>query len=108
MVLSETGGSAPLVGEGGARGILVPNPLGDPLAVGRVEIGAAPGERRRENEEALAAAMIRVAEERSGWREKSDGIRAWAREEVSPWRMASRYLEILRSVAASPIGRGGL
>lgn len=103
VVLSETGGSAALVGGGGARGILVANPLGDPLDVRQAGIGAAPGERGRENEDELAAAMIRVAGERPAWRAQADDIRAWAREEVSPGRMASRYVEILEAVAASPI-----
>ncbi len=100
LVLSETGGSAALIGADGARGRLVPNPCGDPLSVDLSAVGAPPAGPLRANEEALGAALVDVTEGRPGWRERSEEIRGWARRELAPGVIARRYADILAAVAA--------
>lgn len=119
LAMSETGGSRALVGavgdgaaaDGvafrgrgslGERGIVVPNPWGDPLTVDARGIAGVDGETRRLNVEALAEAMVVLVNDADGWRSRRGAIQAWARQEVAPGVIARRYAAILAEVA----GRG--
>ena len=99
VIVSDAGGSAGIVGADGARGILVPNPLGDPLSVRQEALARIVEAGSQENEEAMAEAMAALVAARDDWRERRDAIRSWARSEVAPDVLASRYLAILRQAA---------
>ncbi|MDX1645650.1 MAG: glycosyltransferase [Longimicrobiales bacterium] len=110
VVLTETGGSGALVGPGGERGILVPNPSGDPLGVSPPRISRPSPEAWRECRDALAAGLVQVAAHRAEWADRREAIRAWARQAVGPVSMATRYLELLSTMvdpAATPSRRAG-
>jgi glycosyltransferase involved in cell wall biosynthesis len=100
MVLSDAGGAGALVGEAGERGLLVPNPLGDPLAVDDALIASPPAAAMAANEEALADALVAVLDSLEAWRERGPSIREWARANLAPAAMARRHAEVLRSVVA--------
>jgi glycosyltransferase involved in cell wall biosynthesis len=59
VVLSEVGAAREQIGDDPARGFLVPNPLGDALAIDQEKIGAALY-RRQANQDDLVAAMDRL------------------------------------------------
>lgn len=99
LVLSHTGGSGRLVGEASERGIVVPNPCGDPLAVTQEKVSDPPADGRALNGQALADALVNVAAGLDGWRERSGEIRSWARTRLAPQVIAARYAEILARVA---------
>jgi len=99
LVLSDCGGSRELVGEGDARGRVVPNPLGDPLEVTSAAMRRASPEAEERNREALTAAMLDVIAGRTAWAGRRDEIRAYARRQLAPDRMADAYAVLLRGVA---------
>ena len=101
LLLSECGGSRELVGEGDRRGIVVPNPLGDPLAASAEAIRVPPPEALERNRRALTEAMLAVLGAGDAWAQRSDEIRAHAREALPPPRMAAAYARLLRRVAAA-------
>jgi glycosyltransferase involved in cell wall biosynthesis len=98
VVLSETGGARELVGTAGERGILVPNPCGDPLRVDADAVASPPPDAREANERGFADALVRVALERGAWRGRSEGIRSFARAELGPDVFARRWAEALRTI----------
>ena len=101
LVLSECGGSNELVGPEGARGRMVANPVGDPLAVGPEVIRRPPAEAAGQNERELASALIEVLTERAYWRDRAPEIRAGVRPRLGPHGMASAYAELFRSLAGT-------
>lgn len=100
VVASECGGAWELVGEDGARGRVVPNPAGEPLAVGPDTLGAPPPEAARRNEAALADALLEVLEDRPAWAGAAAEIRAWALERLAPHRMAASYASLFRCLVS--------
>jgi glycosyltransferase involved in cell wall biosynthesis len=98
-VLSDCGSAAELVGRDGERGRLVPNPVGDPLAVGPGTMARPPEEAAEENRLALAAAIVDIARSRTEWADRAPEIRAFARARLAPDRLASEYARILGAVA---------
>ncbi len=96
LVLTDAGGATALVGESGERGVLVPNPFGDPLAVNEAALRAPPGPAAADSEAALAAALLDVLPGRDAWRTRSDELRGWARATLSPRAMAERYAAVFR------------
>ena len=98
LVLSETGGSAELVGEHGERGILVPNPCGSLFDVTQDTIRDPSSLAVEVNEAAVAEALVGIAEAASAWRERRQGICSFARESLGPSRIAAQYAECFREV----------
>ena len=99
VVLSDTGGAAELTGPDGAYGILVPNPIGDPLRVDKRALDDPPRAAAAINEEALAEAILSVARNRERWRRRAPDIRTHARTNLAPGRIASSYADALLSLA---------
>jgi glycosyltransferase involved in cell wall biosynthesis len=102
LILSDCGGSRELVGDDGARGTVVPNPVGDPLAVGPQVIRTPPAEHARVNEEALAGAMAQTIENMDHWRDRAEGMRSEARALLRPDAMAAAYASVYRQLAVTP------
>jgi len=102
VVLSDCGGARELAGDGGARGRVVTNPLGDPMAVSPETLRVPPSETMERHESEMAAAMADVIGARGAWSERAAEVRAWARRTLAPARMVGAYGEILRKAA----GRG--
>ncbi|MDE0898143.1 MAG: glycosyltransferase [Longimicrobiales bacterium] len=102
LVLSETGGSAELVGEHGERGILVPNPCGSLFDVTQDTMRDPSSLAGEVNEAAVADALVGIAEAASAWKERRPGICSFARESLGPSRIAAQYAECFREV----VGRG--
>src|SRR5207237_6426791 len=88
-VLTDCGGSRELVGDG-ARGVLVPNPAGDPLELTAASIATAgaPAE--------LAAALARAADPAFASEERRAEIRRWARERLTADVMVAAHARVLR------------
>ena len=104
LVLSDCGGSRELVGHGGERGHVVPNPLGDPLAVTAEAVARRDPDALAANHAALVEAMLDVIAARSAWAERRGEIRAYARRELAPERMAGAYARVLRRVVGRSPG----
>lgn len=68
VVISEVGEARDQVGDGGTRGHVIPNPIGDPLRVDWETIRAA-RYARQVNHEALVAAMSSLITNRASWLE---------------------------------------
>jgi glycosyltransferase involved in cell wall biosynthesis len=98
VVLSETGGARELVGGAGERGVLIPNPCGDPLRVDAEQVAAPGRDARDANERAFAEALVGMVRERDAWRGRSEGIRSSARAELGPDVFARRWEEALRAL----------
>lgn len=105
VVLTECGGAAELVGADGARGRLVPNAVGDPVAATRALVLDPPADTSRRSRHALTEAMHTIVEERPAWSARSPAIRAHARVALSPGRMAADHARILLEVAGASGGR---
>ncbi len=107
MVLTDAGAATTLVGERGERGFVVPNPLGDPLAVDDASIERAleaatrggPEETAATSERALARALVSVLGEPGSWAARASATAGWARAALSPSAMAGRYATVLRGAA---------
>jgi glycosyltransferase involved in cell wall biosynthesis len=102
VVLSDCGGSRELVGEGGARGRVVPNALGDPLevdadALARAREGGAGGSR-----DPLRAALEEVLADLDAWRGRREAIRAHARARWPAQEMVRRYAAVFRTLCGAP------
>ncbi|MEX2470809.1 MAG: glycosyltransferase [Gemmatimonadota bacterium] len=95
LVLSDCGGSRELV-EDGVWGRLVPNAVGDPLSVDPRSIREPPAEAGEANEDALAAALHEVVQQRSEWSARAPEIRARARRDLGPEPMARAYAALFR------------
>jgi glycosyltransferase involved in cell wall biosynthesis len=74
VVLSDAGAARAQLGPDGQRGHLVPNPLGDPIAVDAAAVRAA-RYRRHANHDALVAAMGSVIRDRTHWAGRRNRLR---------------------------------
>ncbi|MEX2526948.1 MAG: glycosyltransferase [Gemmatimonadota bacterium] len=102
VVLSHVGGSPELVGEGGDRGRLVPNPLGNPLALDADVLVQARESGGRRHEDALQLALEEMLQELEFWRGEREVIRQHARTHWSSQEMVRRYALVLRPLCDSP------
>jgi glycosyltransferase involved in cell wall biosynthesis len=100
LLLSETGGSAELIGRDSTRGVLVPNPCGAPLDVTKEVIGGPDPVAVTANEAVLSDALVRFVAERDAWHARGPMIRAHARRTLEPTIMAERYARCFRDVLA--------
>lgn len=119
LLLSETGGSAellgvPSIGDASAgdvikagipgtctvssRGILLPNPCGSLLGVTQEGTRSPDPALASSNEQALAEAMIEIAGSMREWRESGSESRAFARRVLAPEANASRYAEYFQAI----------
>lgn len=103
VVLSDCGGSREMVGGHGERGRVVPNALGDPLALdpevlARAREGGAGGRR-----EPLHAALAEVLAELDAWRGRRDAIRDYARTHWSAGEMVGRYAALFRDLGGESL-----
>ena len=98
VVSSDVGGAREQIGEDGKRGMVVPNPLGDPLAVDWRVIGnslyTAQG-----NRAALVAAMSTVVENRNEWAGRRDALRAESLARFHPDHALEGHARELRACA---------
>jgi len=100
LILSETGGSAELIGPDSDRGLLIPNPCGAPLDITKQAIDEPMASFAAANEVALGDALVHFVDDRSAWRSREPAIRAHARGTLGPETMARRYLDYFREVLA--------
>lgn len=100
VVLSEVGGAVEQVDWDAAPGIVVGNPLGDPLGVTWDRIAAARF-RRQPNAAALIAAMTSVAYDRGPWSRRRDQIASEAERRFAPAVCLDRHLSMLAQVSVS-------
>jgi len=99
VVLTDCGGARELVGPPGEqRGFVVANPLGDPLTASPELLTSPPPAALAEHRRELAAALARFAAGRPAEVAPEQEIRAWARRQLAPRRLAADYAHILRSV----------
>ena len=94
LILSECGSAGELVGEGGERGRVVPNPLGDPLDVTWERLQARRPAPVAANEQALAAALMDVLSARQEWSARRGSICRHARAELGPDPLSRAYAEL--------------
>lgn len=98
VISTDVGGAREQVGEDGARGILIPNPLGDPLAVNWRNIGKtlyAP----QANRAALVAAMSAMVEQRAAWASAREKLRLESLARFHPDHALQGHAKVLRSAA---------
>jgi glycosyltransferase involved in cell wall biosynthesis len=97
IVVSDVGGSREQVGEK-ERGCVVPNPVGDPLAVSPASIAGPDPQARTRNHEELVAGMLHVMEAFAG-ADRRGAIRRWARERLDAARAVEAHARLLAGVA---------
>jgi len=100
LVLSDAGANRSLVGDD-ERGVLVPNPIGDPLSVDKATLADPPPEAGEVNRRALARGMIDVATRRDDWLARAEVTRQYARANLSPDVIADSYIAAMRALHAS-------
>jgi len=98
VVASDVGGAHEQIGDDGTRGILVPNPLGDPLAVDWRTLGNSLYT-VQSNRTALVSAMSSVVSSRAYWNERRASLRAESLARFSPDRALDGHVRILRAAA---------
>lgn len=101
LILSDAGANRSLVGAEGERGILVPNPYGDPLGIDKSELAQPPVEAVEANRQALAGAMIAVASRPDEWSARAEATREYARANLAPAVMGAAYMGAFREVFGS-------
>lgn len=99
VVASDVGGAREQIGDDGTRGILVPNPLGDPLAVNWRTLGNTLYVTQA-NRPALVSAMSDIISNRQYWAGRRESLRAESLTRFSPDRALNGHLRVLRSCAA--------
>lgn len=99
VVVTDVGGAREQVGTAG-RGILVPNPLGDPSTVDWGSIGRTRF-KAQENRERLVEAMVRMIDERELWFGLRDSLAEESRQRFSLDRMLAAHATVLRAAALS-------
>ncbi|GAA1969390.1 hypothetical protein GCM10009798_32460 [Nocardioides panacihumi] len=102
VVLAEVGGAVEQVDWDVAPGVVVPNPLSDPLGVTWDRIAAARF-RDQPNAAALSEAMIGMATQRATWAARREPIAHEAEARFSPEVCLDRHLEILVR-SSQPVG----
>ena len=100
LVHTECGGAQELLGDG-ARGLGIPNPAGDPLALDRGTFLRVMWQADQPNREALAEALAHMIEERGRWREQRGRVAREARVLFGEQAQVGGYLQALESIAAS-------
>ena len=96
LIHSDCGSGPELVGAGGERGIVVPNPAGHPLDLTWQTLSPVLFRERQRNTGALADAMSRMAEERVEWRRQAGEIRAQAVALFGVAAWARRYRALVQ------------
>jgi glycosyltransferase involved in cell wall biosynthesis len=101
LILSDAGANRSLVGPKGERGILVPNPLGDPLAVDKTTLAQPPVQAVEVNRQALADAMIAVASRPHDWLARAEETRGYARANLTPAVICAAYMDAFREISST-------
>lgn len=99
VISTDVGGAREQIGEDGTRGAVVPNPLGDPLAVNWRTIGDTlytP----QVNRAALVAAMSAMIEQRTAWAGARAQLRSESLARFHPDHALQGHAKVLRSSAA--------
>ena len=99
LVHTECGGGQELVGEG-ARGLRVPNPAGDPLALDRETFLRMMWQEDQPNRDALAEAIAQMIVERRQWHVQRGRLAREARESFGEQAQVEGYLQALGEIAA--------
>ena len=92
LIHTECGSAWELCGADGSRGIVVPNPGGDPLALDAARMSAIIGVDRQANHDALSAAMQRMIAEQAIWATRREAMAAYARAQFAVERAARAYI----------------
>jgi glycosyltransferase involved in cell wall biosynthesis/SAM-dependent methyltransferase len=100
LIHTDCGSARELCGADGSRGIVVPNPGGDPLALDAVRLSAIIGADRQANHDALAAAMQRMIAEQTIWAARREAIAAHARAQFAVQRAARAYIGVYTGMIA--------
>lgn len=100
VISSDVGGAREQIGEDGSRGVVVPNPLGDPLAVNWQTLGEtlySP----QVNRAALVAAMNGTIAARRDWSVRREQLRAESLARFRPEHALNGHAQALRASAAA-------
>jgi glycosyltransferase involved in cell wall biosynthesis len=98
LIHSDCGSGRELVGSQGERGILVPNPAGDPMEIDRDRFFATVQERNQLNKTALVDAMSSMILHQEEWRARRALISAYARGAFQAREQAGAYNKHYRRV----------
>jgi glycosyltransferase involved in cell wall biosynthesis len=100
LIHSDCGSGLELVGEAGERGVLIPNPAGDPLALDRELFFQMVYQKNQLNTPHLVQAMKRMIEECTEWQARRMTIRHQAIAEFGPESMLEKYAQVYRKTIA--------
>jgi GT2 family glycosyltransferase/glycosyltransferase involved in cell wall biosynthesis len=103
LIHSECGSAHELVGENGARGILIPNPAGDPLELTWDMVQRAIPLKQHRSTPALVEAMSEMIIHREEWNARRSSIRSYALSAFGMKTFLHRYSELFYQV----IGKRG-
>lgn len=99
VISTDVGGAREQIGENGTRGVVVANPLGEPLAVNWRTIGRTLY-RPQVNRAALVAAMSDMVEQRAVWAGRRTQLRAESLARFHPDHALQGHAKVLRISAA--------
>lgn len=102
LIHSECGSARELVGLDGERGLMVPNPAGDPLALDLDRFFSAVWKRQQPNKEALVQAMAQMISGDKYWKEKKTEIVRFAGVSFGLQTFIEAYLRQYRTVLLEP------
>jgi glycosyltransferase involved in cell wall biosynthesis len=92
LIHTDCGSARELCGADGSRGIVVPNPGGDPLALDAARLSTIIGADRQANHDALAAAMQRMITEQADWAARREAIATHAQAQFAAERAVRAYV----------------
>ena len=98
LIHTECGSGHELVGENGERGILIPNPAGDPLNLTWNKVHKAIHQKEQISTPVLVNAMSQMVTDREMWRSRRDSIRSYAISAFSRDLFLHRYSELFLRV----------
>ncbi|MGZ5010104.1 MAG: glycosyltransferase [Methylobacter sp.] len=104
VVISEVGEARDQVGDGGKRGHVIPNPIGDPLRVDWETIRDA-RYARQINREALVAAMSSLIVNRASWLDARERLMSESATRFHPDMCLRSYAQVLTAAANGDVVR---
>jgi glycosyltransferase involved in cell wall biosynthesis len=101
LIHSDCGSGRELIGPGMERGLLVPNPAGDPLQLERDRFLESIWSCEQPNKAALVTAMSSLIEQRDEWQKRRPATQEYARKAFRVCMLAQSYRDLFEKIAAA-------
>jgi glycosyltransferase involved in cell wall biosynthesis len=102
LIHSDCGSGQELIGESCERGILIPNPGGNPIDLSVEVIQALAYKTRQINTEDLIQAMFKMISEQGTWKVRRTALAQESRQQFNSQHMLAKYAHVFRDFALVP------